>query len=95
MLLSITTGSYNHERTQIAWTASTSEISFILQELQNYTELSHPRLPTDEAIKSIYDDIDTTDKCILLCVCRLTLVSFFTRTISLVLQKRIKKDSTK
>ena len=51
-------------------------ISFILQELQNYTELSHPRLPTDEAIKSIYDDIDTTDKCIILCVCRLTLVSF-------------------
>lgn len=27
-------------------------------------EFLRPRLPTDEATKSIYDDTDTTDKCI-------------------------------
>ena len=39
----------------------------------NCMELLHPRLPTDEATKSIYDDINTTDKCIIPCDCRLIL----------------------
>ena len=33
----------------------------------NYMELLHPRLPTGEATKSIYEDTDTTDKCFILC----------------------------
>lgn len=37
-------------------------------------ELLHPRLPTDKATKSIYDDTDTTDKCITLSECRLMVV---------------------
>lgn len=62
MFLNITTGSYIMSGRK---SPGQQVISFILQELQNYTELSHPRFPTDEATKPIYDDIDTTDKCII------------------------------
>ena len=66
-------------------------------------ELLRPRLPTDEATKSIYHDIDTmTNKCITRCDCQLILFIINFRKAAFLFHNNNKidivkknKDSTK